>query len=432
MHITTKRLEKILNNSKEVKISNQSRILMIAVDEQEYRVQANNPEQHVEGIAANVLGATPTLIEDFEFLVIWLLRNCWYQRSKGINVNVAEVVIEAVELPSNLQVYDEDGRLISMGDLEAFVKPYFVNNYQQWKMEAMLLPINAQPSHFSRKTSWGVNDIVPVQDIRTRDLASLVKDEGMHHQGCYVLSEKISKDTAVIHGYASYRIGSELSAGHLMLNWLIRIVAGEGKLMRPEIAIIESDKVPGLVLSGMNLCDKNGNPLSPNQETVHLMRLLQDYREWTDGCVNIFTDFVRMHFSENDQAQEWLTAVDAQKNLDNVESIQLELFSTLEPQTKTFIVETNNEPDLSFKGVRLGRVIDSSKQGLSRILDLYQTQEGSWVCVKKSMFEGQEAREELVVKVLSSKQEVINFFGSDQFAKTLYKQANIDYFRRID
>ncbi len=434
---TEKEFISILENPKDDFMVSDSRIHMVCVDKHAYQQQSQTNskpsakakikdkdfEHPSTAIEAEILGITVYEFSAFELQVVWRIIDAEYQRSWGIATGYRDVVIEEIVVPENIKILSDKSNHRPTPEFIQRIESIFMKQHQEWKMEAMLLPIGLQPTHFSDETKWGIKDINPVKQMQIKDFAALVKHEGIHFEGCFVKENKML-EFQYMRGYATYRVASDIANTFIYLNWMVRIRQENGKTSQPEVVLIEGENIPGVVLSGMVLTDSKDQYLNVSQEIVHLLRMLNNRREWVDGCVDLLMQWFKIHNIE---------AHNHSKDEDDDSgqfSKQLSLFNS-NARVQTYVVASDNDENLTFDGIRLARVIDSSQEGQSHILDLYQTERGNWVCSRQSIFEDKNDQDENVAKICKSETEVVHFFGLDSKAKKLYKQAKINYSRRV-
>ncbi|MEJ1489691.1 MAG: hypothetical protein RPU72_15250 [Candidatus Sedimenticola sp. (ex Thyasira tokunagai)] len=101
-----------------------------------------------------------------------------------------------------------------------------------------------------------------------------------------------------------------------------------------------------------------------------------------------------------------------------------------------YIVEVNDRSDIKFTGYLLAKAstsdntasggIYSGETGRWTELELYKTKEGYYVCnnIYKTLWDGERDINNAVV--CTTQEQVIDFFGFDALAKSLYSDADID------
>ena len=418
------RLTAALTDPQAVPVAEEPRVLMVEVDHAKYRSMMKQPERFSNGIAVEVIGETHYQFKDFRVSLLWQLTSGVYQRTLGVIPQLFEINIKELYFEGLIDVLDKDEQtILSERQVIDQIQTLFLKNYNEWKSEAMIAPLGMQPTHFSEQTPWGVKDLKAVPDIALRNFNSLVRHEGLHFEGCFVLEDRLKLDSGFMRGYASYRIGSDLTDIHLYLNWMLRFNGNDGTSpVRPEIALVEGENVPGLILAGAVLMDSEGNYFSSSQEMVHLFRLVAERREWLDGCVDLFMKWL------DHRSPKTKTSTEPPPS----DQVQLNLFDDLTADASSYSIPSDNEPDLEFEGKRVARVIEtSSKRGVARILDLYQTKAGKWVAARQSLSDADADADSYEAKVFNTQHEVVAFFGMDQLAKNLYKRAKINFSRFI-
>jgi hypothetical protein len=104
------------------------------------------------------------------------------------------------------------------------------------------------------------------------------------------------------------------------------------------------------------------------------------------------------------------------------------------------IVVRDNEPDIKFVGVRIGSASTSPDSGHPdfsgsagrwRVLRLFRTPSGKFICSRSDMTQWQGERDRDSGAVCETEAEVIKFFGLGALAKELYTDAGIDCSVRV-
>ena len=381
-------------------------IILVSVEHSGYRQFIAAKAAQGQLMSASVIGSAVYIHERMNVQIIWKLSDCSYHPAYGIQAAHFDYGIEEINIvmPGAILHNGEDS--ISNADASDALKHFFQKERQEWKFQAMLLPKGLHPSHMSYETEWGVTDMRPVKKMRLKDFIAIAKREDMVLKGSYIANEQDKDSPMLVRGFSVYRIGSEIADICLSLTWALKVRRDDGGELLPEAILLENDGMPCIALSGVILIDGKGNPLSLHQEIVHLLRLVHDRRDWVNAALEAFI------------ASLPRTSVEKNK-----QGAQLELpFSATAEGVQSYTIKGDNEPAVTFEGVRIARVIKTMSDK-ANILELYQTQDEQWVCLRHTMFKNSDAKE---TKICSSPSEVIEFFGFDSDARDLYKQANIN------
>jgi len=120
--------------------------------------------------------------------------------------------------------------------------------------------------------------------------------------------------------------------------------------------------------------------------------------------------------------------IDGIKSCDNLDSDSID-----------WLLEVDNQPDLSFNGELIVHTSSNEKNGRWTYLELYKTNGGKYVCyqVNKTCWQGErDFRKALVISEgLTEKtrnEQIISFFGQGWLAKDLYFEAKIDNATKLD
>ena len=144
------------------------------------------------------------------------------------------------------------------------------------------------------------------------------------------------------------------------------------------------------------------------------------------GCVISLDEYIR------ELEQQLTNAAFVEDARDYVEKVKA---LKLRRDGKSFVLERDNGPDISFNGEHLSFV---SSEGKSRDparwteLSLYRTKSGRFVCEEVGMTLQERERDRHRVEVVELEEDVQEFFGHGWLAKELYTEAGIEAVEFID
>jgi hypothetical protein len=97
---------------------------------------------------------------------------------------------------------------------------------------------------------------------------------------------------------------------------------------------------------------------------------------------------------------------------------------------KTFTIERDNLPDLTFKGELIASANGKGHQGDSQNrwwhYRLHKTTGGKFVCSKEYQTQWQGESGSFEAKVCDSEEEIVSYFGHDDLGKEIFEEACID------
>ena len=93
---------------------------------------------------------------------------------------------------------------------------------------------------------------------------------------------------------------------------------------------------------------------------------------------------------------------------------------------RTIHFSVTDGPDYKFRGTCLAEVRENNKIGRWRELALYRTVRGAYVCFRASLTQWESEKDRYEAATVHTKDEVIEWFGQDDLAHSLYDSAGLD------
>jgi hypothetical protein len=97
-----------------------------------------------------------------------------------------------------------------------------------------------------------------------------------------------------------------------------------------------------------------------------------------------------------------------------------------------FKLDVTNGRPVKFKGESIAHDKEQTGTGRFTDLELYKTSGGNFVCERVEITQWQGESNKHYVKLVKTESEVIEFFGLNDQAKEIYKQAKIDISEEIE
>lgn len=432
-----------------------SGVTIVLVDKAQTIALLRRDEQKSTFIPAEVYGFCLYHYADFDIRLNWKVLPAQY---KGVNgVNLEDQITDLVDI--NLlykgkiaRLYDpESGKMIDEANTLSILKQRFTTIIQDWKLHPFLSAHMMQPTHF-RVTQEIIPDtpIEVIQELEYKtypQLKKYVTDNGGHRL-ITTFSQHVSVENQFVcmEGFSTYSLGDPKEGYFAHLHWLVR---GSCDLNSPfEIAVVESDNLPGAFLTGVGLIDN----IDEGHDVLSIMRLLKFDQNWQQQAIRLVKTWLKernQHHQNQANAETNTTTDDTkinypltthrprerQNHKNNDKPIQMGFFNddrvgkvgkgSYDYQKYTVF---NGPTQLNFSGRHIAQVVgNKNANGEVNIFDLYKTDNNDWVGVKRqvSLMGDHLADNNSHAQYLENKEQLFDFFAQE-VAKDLYNQAQRD------
>ena len=398
-------------------------------------------------LQAEVYGFSIYHYSFFDLRLLWKVEAVDYEGVHGVNLNSEQVQIVDIELLNNNKLVRlcRQNVIVDEAQSLSILKKPFDTFLQDWKLYPFLSANGMQPTHYKVKKELlagvKVDDIVEVQYKTYPQLRTDVVERGGYELiNSFFDSVVVENNLVCMEGFSCYRLGKKEDACIAHLHWLVR--GSWENASQFEVAIVESDSLPGAFFTGVNLTDN----LDEGRDILAIMRLLKHEQGWKRESVELLRNWLQDNSQEKSVVsvdlealnsisdgknipahQENKVQLDASKKMVEEKSpMQLDLFGeATDPYEYRRYTVLNGSKKLDFSGLRIGRVVDKENpNGEINIFDLYKTDGNRLIGVKRQVSSlDSPSSDSSEAEYLSNKTHLFNFFGNDVVAKNLYEQA---------
>lgn len=420
-----------------------SGVSMILVDKEAVISLFQSNKDRQTSVPAEVYGYCLYRYSFFDIRLNWKVESAPYYGVHGVSLKEEKVMIEDVQLRYRdkvVRLYNQDRLIDEVETLDILQKP-FVQYIQDWRLFPFLSAHMMQPTHYKSKKVLVpgviVEDIVEIADKTYPQLKKQVI-EGGGYQAVNTFCEAVSVENQFIcmEGFTTYRLGSEKQAYFAHVHWLVR--GNWEQENQFEIAIVESDNLPGALFTGVNIIDT----MDEGRDVFAVMRLLKFEHHWKQEAIKLLKQWLAdqgrlqhssttakntlVHSNTVSKRSVSKTTPRLHKNSQTNSPIQLGLFGDDLPECdfQKFTVLDGHKP-LKFSGLHIGQVVGTENaNGKVEIFDLYKTENNQWVGVKRQVsLMNHDAKESTSqAEYLSDKDQLFAFFEKE-VANDLYNQA---------